>query len=257
MVVFWKADIFSITAIGKLYIAGTNQFVIINVHAFNIRILFTSTNNLKLFIVTDKPVTETNRGVGREEAVTDVDRLSEGGVECTGRQAEVPLLGSDDSMYIIYQIWSIICILYFLLDIFTAVFSLFPSPPPPHLFLYPFLMLGTQYSVYILYSVLCLLSGWFFTQLYSSQSQQFFSTTKQFLTAVMLSQTLGTINDYLRPQTIPFADLRVSARENIQIYTVSLLWCPRTRKLSRDISAEADVLCDKTIVLTDTIKQSL
>ena len=83
---------------------------------------------------------------------------------------------------------------------------------------------------------------------------QFFPTTKQFLTAVMLSQTLGTINDYLRPQTIPLADLRVSASENIQIYTVSLLSCPRTQKLSRDVSAEADFVCDKTIVLTDTLK---
>jgi len=116
--------------------------VIVYVRAFKIRILFTSTNSLKLFLVTDKPVAETNRDVGREEAVTDADRASEGGVECTERQAEVLLLGSDDSMYILY-IWSIICMLYFLLDIFTAVFSLFLSPPPPHLFLYPFLMLGT------------------------------------------------------------------------------------------------------------------
>ena len=103
--------------------------MIINIHAFNIRILFTSTNNLKLFLVTDKPVTETNRDAGSEGAVTDTDRASEGGVECAGRQTELPLLGSDNSMYILYT-WSIICILYFLLDICTTVFSLFLSPPP-------------------------------------------------------------------------------------------------------------------------------
>ena len=206
--------------------------MIINVHAFKIRVLFTSADNFKLFLVTDKPVTETNLDVGREEAVTEADRASEGDVECTGRQAEVPLLGSDESMYILY-IWSTICIHYFFLDIFTSVFSLFLSPPHPHLFLYPFLMLSTDCSVCILYSLLYLLSGWVFTQL-SSQCQKFFPTTKQFLTAVMLSQILGTFNDYLRPQTIPSADLMVSASENSQIYTVSLLSCPQSRKMSQD-----------------------
>ena len=101
MIVFWKADIFSITAVRKLNIADTNWFVIINVHAFKIRILFTSTNNFKLFLITDKLVSETNRAVGREEAVTDADRASEGDVECTGHQAAVPLRGSDESMYIL------------------------------------------------------------------------------------------------------------------------------------------------------------
>ena len=101
MIVFWKADIFSITAVRKLNIADTNWFVIINVHAFKIRILFTSTNNFKLFLITDKLVSETNRAVGREEAVTDADRASEGDVECTGPQAAVPLRGSDESMYIL------------------------------------------------------------------------------------------------------------------------------------------------------------
>jgi hypothetical protein len=64
--------------------------------------------NFKLFLITDKPgVTEKNRDVGREEAVTDADRASDGDVECTERQTEVPLLGSDESMYTLY-IWSTI-----------------------------------------------------------------------------------------------------------------------------------------------------
>ena len=184
MTVFWKADIFSVTAMRKLNIAYTHQFVVINVRAFKIRVLFGSPTNFKLFLITDKLVAETNRDVGREEAVTDADRASEGDVECTERQAEVPLRGSDESMYILY-IWSTICLLYFLLDIFTAVFSLLLYPPLPVFSLYPFLMLGTAYSVYILYSVLYLLSGWFFIQLYSSKCQQFFPTTQQFLTTVV------------------------------------------------------------------------
>jgi len=138
--------------------------VVINVHAFKIRVLFTSANNLRLFLLADKPVTETNRDAGREEAVTDANRASEVDVECSGRQGEVPLRGSHESMYILY-IWSAICILYLLLDIFTAIFSLFLSPLPPHLFLYPSLMHATKYSVYILYSLLYLLSGWLFLQM--------------------------------------------------------------------------------------------
>jgi hypothetical protein len=115
-------------------------------------------------------------------------------------------------------------------------------------------MLATEYSVYILYSLLCLLFGWFFIQLYSSKCQHSFPTTQQFLKAVMFSHAVRTVYDCLRPQKIPFGELGVSASENIGIYTVSLLSCPRTRKLSWDISADADFLCDKTIVLMDTIK---
>ena len=195
MVVFWKADIFSITTMRKLNIAVTNWFVIINVHTFKIRVLFRSTNNFKLFLITDKLVTEKNRDAGREESVTDADRASEGDVECTGRPAEVPLRGSDESMYILY-IWPTTCILYFLLAIFTAVFSFHLSPPLPLLSLYPFLMFGTEYSVYILYSILYLLSGWFFIQLYSSKCQHFFPTTQQFLTAVMLLQTFRIVYNF-------------------------------------------------------------
>ena len=212
--------------------------MVINVHAFKIRVLFTSANNLKLFLVADKPVTETNRDAGREEAVTDADRASEVDVECSGRQAEVPLRGSDESMYILY-IWSAICILYLLLDIFTAIFSLFLSPLPLHLFLYPSLM-HAKYSVYTLYSVLYLLSGWFFIQLYSSKCQQIFPTTQQFRKAVRLSHACRTVYNYLRPRTVPCEDLGISASENIRIYTVSLLSCPRTRQLSRDVSTDAD-----------------
>ena len=151
--------------------------------------------------------------------------------------------------------WSTIRVLYFLLDIFTAVFSLFLPPPIPLLSLYPFLTLATEYSVYTLYSFLYMLFGWFFTQLaYPSKCQQFFPTTQKFRKAVMFSPAVRTVYDYLRPKTIPFGEHGVSASEHIRIYAVSLLSCPRTRILSRDVSADADFLRDKTVDLMDTIK---
>jgi hypothetical protein len=52
------------------------------------------------YLFTDKLVMEANRDAGREEAMTDADRASEVDVECTGRQAEVPLRGTDESMYL-------------------------------------------------------------------------------------------------------------------------------------------------------------
>jgi hypothetical protein len=71
------------------------------------------------------------------------------------------------------------------------------------------------------------------------QMSTIFPTTQQFRKAVMLSHAGRTVFDYLRPRTIPFGDLGVSASENIRIYTVSLLSCPWTRQLSRDVSADA------------------
>ena len=70
----------------------------------------------------------------------------------------------------------------------------------------------------------------------------------------MLSHAYRTVYDCLRQQTIPSAYLRVSVIEIIRIYTVSVLSRPRTRQLSRDVSADAGLLCDGVIVLTGTIK---
>jgi hypothetical protein len=115
-------------------------------------------------------------------------------------------------------------------------------------------MLATGYSVYILHSLLYLLFGWFFTQLYSSKCQQCFPTRQKFRKALMFPHAVRTVYDYLRPKTILSGEAVVSASENFRIYTVSLLSCPRTRQLSRDVSADAEFVRDKAIVLMDTIK---
>ena len=240
-------------AMRKLNISDTNQFVIINVRTLKFGVWFTLTENFKLFLVTDKSVTETNRDVGREESLTDVDGASEGDVQRSLRQAEMPLLSSDESMYILY-IWSTIYILYFLLYTFTTVFSLFLSPLPPLLSLYPFL--NAQYWVVRIYfvflSVICCLDN--FANSCIPPYVNISLLHSCLCTAEMLSHAYRTVYDCLRQQTIPSAYLRVSVVEIIRIYTVSVLSRPRTRQLSRDVSADAGLLCDGVIILTGTIK---
>jgi hypothetical protein len=127
-------------------------------------------------------VSETNRAVGIEEAVTDADRASEGDVELTGRQAALPLRGSDESMYILY-IWSTICIPYFLLISIS-------SPSHPFSISFPYAcysVLGVYFvfpSVFVVWMV--------FRTAISLQM----STVFPYYTAVSLSSNVFTRSQY-------------------------------------------------------------
>jgi hypothetical protein len=111
----------------------------INVHIFKIRVLIMFIRIFKLILIVDKPMTEMNHHVRRDESVVHGDQGSEGRADGPGQQAEGPLRASVESTHIVSGFLS--AFFTFPLDIFTAVFGLLLSPPPPPP---PFLLPGAH-----------------------------------------------------------------------------------------------------------------